>query len=243
MLVKEFTTPAALHDAAAQLLFDTINNAVNSRGMCSIALAGGSSPRPTYEKLTELSGIPWDNVHIFWGDERYVPLDSQDSNYCMASAALLSHIPIPEKNVHPVPVDLHPCDICATNYEYIIHKILFLNNDAAAQKIPKFDIVLLGIGPDGHTASLFPDDTNSLNEATKYVVATPPAPLSPHVQRITFTFPLINAARHRLFLIPGIEKKPHAQLLCEKKNNITTAFPAARVTDKNTLLYFSTVSL
>lgn len=178
------------------------NQSIVERGFFSLALSGGSTPAPLYSMLAE-ADLLWDKIHLFWGDERLVPLDSELSNYCMVHNTLLSRISIPDENIHVPPVDLPP-DAAAEYYEKKVKELLL--PDFATSNIPAFDCILLGIGPDGHTASLFPDSP-ALAEQEKLVMAVPPpTTVKPAVPRITFTFPLINAARSKLFLVTGEEK-------------------------------------
>lgn len=192
-----------------------VGKIIGEKGFFSMALAGGSTPAPLYSKLAE-ADLPWDKIHLFWGDERLVPLDSELSNYRMVYEKLISKISIPDENVHVFPVDLDlPPDAAAEYYEAEVKKILLPDLKTLAcpaklatrsRALPAFDLILLGIGPDGHTASLFPCSP-ALREQEKLVVAVPPpTTVKPAVPRLTFTFPLINAAREKLFLVSGEEK-------------------------------------
>jgi 6-phosphogluconolactonase len=138
-------------------------------------------------------------MFFFWGDERHVPLDDPDSNYRMAKESLLSKIPVPAANIFPIPADNPDASGAAEAYELTLRKFFAL----APGEFPRFDLILLGMGPDGHTASLFPE-TAALKEKSRLVVANWVEKLN--TSRITFTLPVLNAARCVLFLVSGIDK-------------------------------------
>ena len=197
--VQIFETPELLARAAAQFFVALAQPATQQRPF-SIALSGGQTPKRVYELLaTEeefKDQIKWELVHIFFGDERPVPPDDPASNYGMALAALLSKIPIPDSNIHPIAGQGDP-QANARKYEGE------LKSHFAGLSWPRFDLVLLGMGEDGHTASLFPG-TTAIEEKTTWVVANWVARLNEY--RLTLTAPAINAAANILFLVSG-EKK------------------------------------
>lgn len=160
----------------------------------SLVLSGGSTPRALYELLTETDEIDWLKVHIFWGDERCVPPDHADSNYRMAREALLDHVPLPHANIHRIRAEQDP-EQAAESYEDELRH--YLGPDG------RFDLVLLGMGDDGHTASLFPE-TAALDETERLVLANNVPQLE--TWRITLTAPLINRARNVAFLVAGENK-------------------------------------
>ncbi|MFQ5927435.1 MAG: 6-phosphogluconolactonase [Terriglobia bacterium] len=165
----------------------------------SVALAGGTTPRGLYELLASegfRSRIPWPTVHFFWGDERLVPLDHPESNYRMARDALLRHVPVPRANIHPVPVHL-AAEQAAESYEQELRGFF-----RRRRGVPSFDLILLGLGADGHTASLFPGAA-SLRERERLVVAARASSATP---RVTLTLPVLNQARRVFFLVAGEEK-------------------------------------
>lgn len=171
--------------------------AIADRGCFTVALAGGSTPEPAYALLAErdrAQKIDWARVEVFWGDERSVPPDHPDSNYRMARHALLDLVPIPEKNVHRIRGE-QPPEEAAAAYRLELQEHLGVDG--------RFDLILLGMGPDGHTASLFPG-TGALQEQEQSVVAVYVERLD--TWRITLTLPVINAARHVIFLVSGEEK-------------------------------------
>ena len=192
---------AALATVAAEQIVDGAQAAVAARGSFAIALSGGSTPRAVYRKLAEAplrEQMPWANTYVFWGDDRAVPLDHPDSNYRMAYETLLAHVPLPKEQIQPVLASGEDLDAAAEHYERTIRCYV-------PGAPPRFDLVLLGMGPDGHTASLFPYSP-ALSAGDALVVATPVAPLEPYVRRITFTSRLINAAATVLVLIAGADK-------------------------------------
>ena len=160
---------------------------------------GRLDPKGLYRVLAQepyRSQVPWELVHVFWGDERCVPPDHADSNYRLAYDALLSQVPLPETNIHRVPTEAGDCAEAAADYAQELVTFFHLERDA----LPRFDLVLLGVGDDGHTASLFPGKP-ALDERQALVVATPPGRLPPPVDRVTLTLPVLNAAAHVVFLV------------------------------------------
>jgi 6-phosphogluconolactonase len=196
------------------------HEAIERKGIFSAALSGGKTPIDLYHKLSGVKEmLPWDKTHIFLVDERLVPLEHRDSNYRMLKETLLDHIPIPQGNIHPIPIERSTLQASAMAYEEDI-KIFF---NLQSGQYPEFDLILLGIGEDGHTASLFPgapvlDDTLHLA-----------APVSMHEMRhprITLTLPVINNAKHILFLVVGKNKAPALQKIIDKED---TSLPASMV--------------
>lgn len=221
--IQIYPTPDALSDAAALHIVEQAQKAVTARDRFTIALSGGSTPRAVFERLAQpplRDQLPWDKTWVFWGDERAVPPDSADSNYRMACDALLSHVPIPRDNVKPILTQGHDLDAAAQHYARVIQGFV-------PGTPPRFDLVLLGMGPDGHTASLFPRSPQ-LHAIDELVVATPEAPLKPHVRRITWTFRLINAAAEAVFLVAGADKADRVAEVLEGPSN-PRALPSQQV--------------
>ncbi|RME59620.1 MAG: 6-phosphogluconolactonase [Caldilineae bacterium] len=175
---------------------------VARRGAFRIALAGGSTPRPLYARLAQDPDIHWRDWHIFWSDERCVPPDHPDSNYRMAKEALLDRLSTPPGLVLRMPGELPPED-AARAYEATVRELVPANPRSGAGPLPRFDMILLGMGDDGHTASLFPH-TPALHEQERLVTANYVPKLESH--RLTFTYPLLNAARRVLVLVQGANK-------------------------------------
>ena len=190
----------ALNNRAAECVRDIAKKAIFSSGTCHIALSGGSTPKSLYALMAtaEWKGqFQWDHIHFFWGDERCVPITHPDSNYAMVERELLSKVPVPAKNVHRFPVELNEPDAIAAEYEKELKELFGANG------VPRFDLILLGLGENGHTASLFPH-CPALHETKRLVVADWVEEVKSH--RLTFTVPLINAARQIVFLISGAGK-------------------------------------
>lgn len=193
----------SLAQQAATYIAHTIAAAVAERGGCTLALSGGSTPRRTHELLAApplRDGIPWEALQVFWGDERCVPPDHPDSNYRMAREAMLAHLPIPAVHVHRMEAERPDLDAAARDYEAAIAGLFGVSRTAEP---PALDLVLLGMGPDGHTASLFPH-TKALDETTRWVVPNSVPQL--HTTRMTMTRPILNRAREVLFLVAGGDK-------------------------------------
>ncbi len=199
--LRRLTTPQDLFRAAAEEVIGAANHAMAQRGRFTIALSGGSTPKNLYALIAAnaATSLPWDRMFFFWGDERHVPPDDPDSNYRMAKEALLSKVPIPAANIFRVPAENPDAAAAAEIYEETLRKFFA----PAPGEFPRFDVILLGMGPDGHTASLFPE-TAALRENSRLVVANWVEKLK--TSRITFTLPLLNASRCVAFLVSGIDK-------------------------------------
>ena len=204
----------------AEAAVRTINDTVQTAGTCSIVLSGGSTRRTLYSLLASQfrAQIPWAHVHVFWGDERYVPPEDSRSNFRMARETLLDHVPCPPANIHPMPTHFPSADVAARDYE------LTLRNHFV-EEWPRFDLVLLGIGDDGHTASLFPGSL-ALAERTRWVVAAQ-APVEPHV-RLTLTLPALTRAAAVYFLVAGAPKADALRHVLEGRGD-WIKYPAAGV--------------
>jgi 6-phosphogluconolactonase len=181
-----------------ELVLDKIHAAIDNQGYCAIALAGGNTPKPLYEALAE-QNLPWEKIYIFWGDERYVPSDHPDSNYRMANLAWLSKVPIPQNNIYPIPTDEVDPYVAASKYEQTLKQVL----KTEGNKIPALDVILLGMGDDGHTASLFPH-TEALTVRDRLVTVGN----KDGQPRITLTVPMINQANFVIFIATGANKRP-----------------------------------
>jgi 6-phosphogluconolactonase len=172
----------------------------------AVCLTGGSSPKSLYRLLaseTYRNRIPWDRVHWFIGDERFVADDDPLNNMTMARRIFLDRY-APAANIHPIPTDADNPEQAARYYEQELK--LFYGTDVLDPNRPLFDLVLMGVGPDGHTASLFPGDP-ALDEKTRWVVGVPQAPVAPFVERVTLTLPALNSCREMLFEVAGAEKR------------------------------------
>jgi 6-phosphogluconolactonase len=199
--IRTLNTPQELFEAAAELVASAASEAVAERGRFTIALSGGSTPKNLYTLLATnaRTSLPWDRMFFFFGDERHVPPTDPESNYRMADEAMLSKVPVVPSNVFRVQAENPDAKAAAEAYEQTLRKFFTLE----AGPFPAFDLILLGMGPDGHTASLFPG-TEALNEKSKLVVANWVEKLKTH--RITLTLPVLNAARGVAFLVSGTDK-------------------------------------
>lgn len=206
--ITVFPSQDALSNHAAGLFVRAAREAIAARGRFSVALTGGSSPHKTYELLAQAprSGqIDWENVFVFLGDERFVPDDDDRSNYGMCRRLLLDHVPLKADQVFPVPVTAATPEEAADQYTQTLVRVFGLPADGPP---PALDLVLLGMGDDGHCASLFPG-MPTLHVTDRWVVSSPPGALPPSVDRVTCTFPVLNAACEVVFLVNG-EKKAQA---------------------------------
>jgi len=193
--------PEALAVRAADAL---LRAAKAAEGRFAIALSGGSTPRRLYRLLAQApyrDRFPWDRVHLFWGDERFAPHSDARSNYRMTDEALLSHVPIAPANLHPIPTEGMTPEDAARAYERTLKS--FYGAETLDPKRPLFDVTLLGLGEDGHIASLFPG-TRALSERERWVVAVTDGPPEP---RISLTYPALESSRSVLFLVAGAEKR------------------------------------
>jgi 6-phosphogluconolactonase len=209
-----------LSAALAERIARLADRAVRDQGRFSLALSGGNTPRPLYRLLASAyrERIPWGAVHAFWGDERYVPPDDPRSDYRMARETLLDHVPIPPDHVHPFPTLLPRPEEAAQAYERTLRSHF-------SGCWPRFDLILLGLGPEGHTASLFPGSP-ALGERARWVTAArvradPPL-------RLTLTLPAINHAAHIDFLVVGEEKAAAVAAALAERPDVN-ACPAAGV--------------
>ena len=210
---------------ASKFVKSIVAEAVSRHGFCYLALAGGTTPHGLYLRLASdgLSGdVPWQNVEVFFGDERDVPQDDVASNFRMAQRTLLDHVPIDLMHVHPMPADSEDIEAAAAGYEKAIHKAVPANE----RGIPRFDLILLGMGGDGHTASLFPE-TAALDENEKLVLGYHVPKLGRH--RMSVTFPLINAARNVLLFVTGADKADAVAKLFGTDNQARSELPISRV--------------
>jgi 6-phosphogluconolactonase len=201
--LRRLTTPQDLFQAAAEEVIRAANDAVVKRGRFTIALSGGSTPKNLYTLIAAnaASSLPWERIFFFWGDERHVPPEDAESNYRMAKETLLSKVPVPTGNIFRVPAEIADAMAAAETYEGTLQKFFALGPG----EFPRLDLILLGMGPDGHTASLFPE-TAALQEKSRLVVANWVEKLK--ASRITLTLPVLNSARCVAFLVSGSDKAP-----------------------------------
>ena len=211
---------------ASALIITKIQAAIAEKGICTIALAGGSTPKPIYETIAQAS-LPWNKIHVFWGDERYVPPTHPDSNYLMTKEAWLNKVDLPASNIHPIPTDGDNPQADAEK-----HNQELLDFFEMADGIPCFDLILLGMGDDGHTASLFPN-TPALQVCDRLVTVGNKG----DNLRITFTVPLINKANCVIFVVSGANKQQAlAEVFSNKKNH--NQYPSKLIQPEKELIWF-----
>ena len=199
--IRILTTPQELFAAAAEEVVRTANEAVTDRGRFTISLSGGSTPKSLYTLLASNARnvIPWDRTFFFWGDERHVPPTDAESNYRMVEESMLSKVPVPAGNVFRIASENPDAAVAADAYEQTLKKFFAIETGQA----PRFDLILLGMGPDGHCASLFPASAG-LQEKSRLVIANWVEKFK--TSRITLTLPVLNAARCVAFLVSGTDK-------------------------------------
>jgi len=188
-------------ETAATMIVELVSASITTRGSSSIALCGGSTPEPVYRALTNRQ-INWASVSIYFGDERAVSPDSAESNFAMATRALFDHVAIPGNQIHRMLAERPDRDVAAREYDALLP--------------PRFDLLLLGVGPDGHTASIFPESP-AITEPWRRVVAVaaPRRPLVPTVDRMTITPLVVAAARHVVVMVRGADKAAIVQRVLE----------------------------
>jgi 6-phosphogluconolactonase len=203
---------------AAQFVLARLREAIDARGFCRLALSGGNTPRAVHAELArQPDAVPWNHVQITFGDERCVAPDHADSNFRMARETLLEPLRIPERNVFRIRGEIDP-EEAAREYEARLAAVAARVGEARYVH----DLLILGLGEDGHTASLFPGSTALAETARNVIAAIGP---KPPPQRVTMTFPLINAARHVAFLVNGADKLPLVETIVAGGSDL----PAARV--------------
>ena len=212
--------PAQLAEQAAELIAAAARRSVTARGRFTVCLAGGDTPVATYRRLARPeAGLPWSRVHVFWGDERCIPLERPDNHFTLANESLLSRVPIPSANVHRARGELADASQAALDYELTLRK--FFGQGCA---VPVFDLVLLGMGEDGHVASIFAE-SEGFRERRRWVVDHYVLKRGQRVRRLTLTMPVLTAAREVLILVAGEHK---AQMLASVLEG-SAAVPASEV--------------
>lgn len=232
MDARVFSDLHALSRAALEELLRIAEDAVTQRGRFSVALSGGRTPAELYSLWAQAEAQDartlWDRVHLFWGDERYVPHDDPLNNYRMARETLILHVPIPAANVHPMPTGLPQPDKCAEAYELELRKFF-------GSEPPAFDLQLLGLGLEGHTASLF-SGSPALDEKRRWVVAVE-APATPS-RRLTLTPVVLNRGRNTFFLVSGADKSDIVGALRREPASNASRYPAGRIQPAGRVLWF-----
>jgi len=234
MDARVFSDADALSRGALDALLGIMDDSIRQRGRFAIALSGGHTPEKLYrlwaDSEKKKARAPWDKVHLFWSDERYVPKDDPLSNYRMTREALIAHIAIPAANVHPAPGPdaARTPEAAAEAYEADLRKFF-------GSALPAFDLQLLGLGPEGHTASLFPGSP-ALEEKKRWVMAVE-APAKPP-RRLTFTPAVLNQGRNTFFLVAGADKGEIVAALKAEPDSGESRYPAARIRPPGGVLWF-----
>jgi 6-phosphogluconolactonase len=230
---REIRVYPGLEELSRMAAEEIVRLAADGSERFSIALSGGSTPHCLYKLLaTEYRDkIDWQRVHLFWGDERYVPHDDPESNFRAARETLLSNVPLPLQNINPVATHFLRPENAARAYEEVLRNYF-------ANTAPEFDVLLLGLGTDGHTASLFPG-TPALKEQERWVVpAEAPLPIVPR-GRLSFTFPLMNQAKNIFFLVSGEDKRNILHAILHEPAKAKSLYPAAMLVPRGREIWFA----
>lgn len=241
--LRRFATPGELAAVAAALFCEAACEAVRARGRFCVVIPGGSTPAVLFSALRKAPSaetVPWRESHFFWSDERCLPADHADSNYGLARRELLTRVPIPAGHVHRAPTEIGAAEHAAAAWEHALRE--FFGAADRAPVFPEFDLAMLGVGADGHTASLFPRDP-AVEVSDRWVYAVAPRG-TPAVARLTLTLPVLNHARQVVFLAAGPDKREVVHLAAGGSEAARRDYPAARVTPaKPPLWLYSEASL
>ncbi|MFQ5801121.1 MAG: 6-phosphogluconolactonase [Candidatus Hydrothermarchaeales archaeon] len=235
--IRKFPNLESLSRAAANVIVETVHGAIANKGRFTLALSGGNTPRTLYSLLASKyrDKIPWASVHLFWGDERYVPKDHKESNYAIVYQTLISKLSIPPQNLHPIPIEMENPEKTAASYEEHLREFFqFSKTDESSQT---FDLIILGVGEDGHTASLFSGNP-VLAERGRWVASVLAPSTYQTRQRITLTLPVINRAETVFFLVSGTKKKEVVNAILKDQETAKKLYPAAMVRPKGRAVWF-----
>jgi len=234
--VKVYPNLADLSRAAAESIIDLANDRVSRNGRFTLVLSGGSTPRELYHLLAReyREEMPWSQTHLFWGDERFVPQDHLENNFGMAYQILISRIPVPPENIHPMLTTLNSPAQAALQYEKILKD--FFGWEHRTENFSTFDLVILGVGEDGHTASLFP--LNLVLKENERWVAAVQAPFDYRIgNRITLTLPVLNSAKRVFFLASGEKKREIIKAVLQEEP-APSKYPAGLVNPLEEVIWF-----
>lgn len=232
-MITVFESKAAMSQGAARLFQETAVRAVAQNGRCLVALSGGGTPADMFALLGERpyrEHIPWHNLHIFWSDERLVPPDNDESNYKQAYDLFLSKVPIPNQNIHRTKGEASPIKAVQAYKDELAHF------SADGSSMPSFDLILLGMGSDGHTASLFPGSITSTERSEPIIHVTADYDGRP-AERISFTPLLINKAHHILVLVSGEKKAETVTAVIEGEKNLQK-YPIQRISPQTGTMHW-----
>lgn len=239
--ILRFASLARCHAALGEWLVHFVQTSIDRQGYCTIALAGGTTPAALYRVLSSppLSAAPcWTKAYFFFGDERVVPLHHPDSNFMMAQQNLLAKLPIADDHIFRMPAEIRPYAAAARDYQHTLAgafaALTGRKQPYAADDYPAFDLILLGMGADGHTASLFPG--HAALQSTDWVAAVTDEQARPAVPRLTLTLPVINHADTALFLVTGAEKIDLADSFLSGPPQ--PRYPASLVRPRHRLLWY-----
>ncbi len=224
--VRVFPDLPKASQALAERLIEAAKDVLTTKDTFSMVLSGGKTPRFLYKLLASgyLGKISWEKVHLFWGDERCVAMDSRDSNFAMAYNTLISKVPLPSQNIHRIPAEINPPEKAAETYERMLQEYFKPEEEASFL----FDAVILGIGEDGHTASLFPGSSALVKKSHWVLAVNAPSSFSPQ-KRITLTLPLINLSRSIFFLVSGDKKRKVVREILKNPETARRLYPAAMI--------------
>ena len=230
--VRVYPDLHSLNRTAAEESAGLIQETLQKSARFNLVVAGGNTPRSLYRLLAEdyRDRISWPRIHLFWGDERYLPPEDRLSNYHMVHEELIEKVPLPPENVHPMPTHFSTPEEAARAYESTLRE----HFPDLQESRPAFDLVLLGMGGDGHTASLFPGSP-ALQEKTRWVVAVEAAVEPP--QRLTLTLPVLNRARNAWFLVSGGGKREVLREILENRERAGQVYPAAMIKPAGRLVW------
>ena len=237
-MIQQFQNIEKASSAAVDYIIKIARKAVSEKGFCTMALAGGRTPKLAYKLMGSIPKsrkMPWQQIHFFWGDERWLPANNPDNNFFMANDALFARVPIPPQNIHRIDTGLTNPEKGAEMYEKHLRDFFqgrypeTVKSVGGDMIVPRFDLILLGMGTDGHTASLFPG-SNLLREKKKWVAAVPHGVGSPAAAaRVTLTLAVLNQAANILFLIAGSRKREILNTILTRPAEAVKIYPAARI--------------
>ncbi|MBF0107359.1 MAG: 6-phosphogluconolactonase [Deltaproteobacteria bacterium] len=233
-----YKNPEDLNHALADFICSKAKETLSRSNVFTWVLSGGNSPLALYELMAKppcCFQMPWTKIHLFFGDERHVPFDHPDSNYFKACKTMVAHVAIPSENVHPIKVDRNSTDQAALDYELELRD--FFSLDIKSSAFPMFDLVLLGMGTDGHVASLFPQDP-ALTEKTRWTFPVQNPGMAPLHPRITLTLPVINNANDVVLLITEPAKLSLVEKIIYGRQSGLEQYPVCRVKPRGELSWF-----
>jgi 6-phosphogluconolactonase len=217
--IRIFKTATKINKFLTSYLIEIINNSIKNTGQCTITLSGGNTPLRLYEKLSKVKNLNWNKIHFFMADERFVEIGDKNNNYSSIKSILFDKINIPEKNIHFIDTNLKTAGESADKYNEELQEFF---KTSELKSYPDFDIIILGIGTDGHTASLFPN-SESLNESVKFAVNSKPEQIP--FERITLTIPVLNNSKNVFFIVTGDGKNTILKRILSEKENL----PASKI--------------